>query len=166
MEPQRETKIKASDRRRAAGSRGQVNLPPSRWRSVMNEATTVKSKPAKAAPVSSIFDMPKFDLPKLEVPAAFREIAEKSVAQAKETYERVKAAAEEATDLLEDTYTTAAKGAADYNLKIIEAARANTNAAFDYARELLDVKSVSEVVELSTAHARKQFEALSEQTKE
>ena len=78
----------------------------------------------------------------------------------------MKAAAEEATDLLEDTYTTAAKGAADYNLKIIEAARANTNAAFDYARELLDVKSVSEVVELSTAHARKQFEALSEQTKE
>ncbi len=137
----------------------------------MNEATTVKSKPTKAAPVSSIFDLPKFDLPKfdlpkLEVPAAFREIAEKSVAQAKETYERVKAAAEEATDLLEDTYTTAAKGAADYNLKIIEAARANTNAAFDYARELLDVKSVSEVVELSTAHARKQFEALSEQTKE
>src|SRR6266700_5362647 len=139
----------------------------------MNEATTsVKSKPVKAAaPVSSIFDMPKFDLPKfdlpkLEVPAAFREIAEKSVAQAKETYERVKAAAEEATDLLEDTYTTAAKGAADYNLKIIEAARANTNAAFDYARELLDVKSVSEVVELSTAHARKQFEAVSEQSKE
>jgi phasin len=136
----------------------------------MNEAT-MKSKTAKSTvPVSSIFelpkfDLPKFDLPKLEVPAAFREIAEKGVAQAKDAYERVKAAAEEATDLLEDTYTTAAKGAADYNLKVIEAARANTNAAFDYARELLDVKSFSEVVELSTAHARKQFEAVSEQTK-
>ena len=82
------------------------------------------------------------------------------------TYERVKAAAEEATDVLEDTYTTAAKGAADYNLKVIEAARTNTNAAFDYARELLDVKSISEVLELSTAHARKQFETVSEQTKE
>ena len=64
----------------------------------MNEATTtVKSKPAKpVAPVSSIFelpkfDLPKFDLPKLEVPAAFREIAEKGVAQAKDAYERVKA---------------------------------------------------------------------------
>src|SRR6266852_3237394 len=119
----------------------------------MNEATTtVKSKPAKpVAPVSSIFelpkfDLPKFDLPKLEVPAAFREIAEKGVAQAKDAYERVKAAA--------------------YNLKVIEAARANTNAAFDYARELLDVKSFSEIIELSTAHARKQFEAVSEQTKE
>src|SRR5438105_2566194 len=126
----------------------------------MNEATTVKTKVAKtAAPINSIFelpkfDLPKFDLPKLEVPAAFREIAEKSVAQAKDAYERVKAAAEEATDLLEDTYTTAAKGAADYNLKVIEAARANTNAAFDYARELLDAKSLSDVVELSTAHTR------------
>jgi len=138
----------------------------------MTETTSVKTKPGKAAaPVSSIFelpkfDLPKFDLPKLEVPAAFREIAEKGVAQAKDAYERVKAAAEEATDLLEDTYTTAAKGAADYNLKVIEAARTNTNAAFDYARELLDVKSFSEIIELSTAHARKQFEAVSEQTKE
>jgi phasin len=137
----------------------------------MTEAT-MKSKAAKSTPpVSSIFelpkfDLPKFDLPKLEVPAAFREIAEKSVAQAKDAYERVKAAAEEATDLLEDTYTTAAKGAADYNLKVIEAARTNTNAAFDYARELLDVKSFSDVIELSTAHARKQFETVSEQTKE
>src|SRR3984893_2782585 len=137
----------------------------------MTEAT-MKSKSAKSTPpVSSIFELPKFDLPKfdppkLEVPAAFREIAEKSVAQAKDAYERVKAAAEEATDLLEGTYTTAANGAADYNLKVIEASRTNTNAAFDYARELLDVKSFSEVIELSTAHARKQFETVSEQTKE
>src|SRR6202011_3333628 len=138
----------------------------------MSETAAAPAKPkAKAAPIIPLFelpkfDLPKFDLPKLEVPAAFREIAEKGVAQAKDAYERVKVAAEEATDLLEDTYTTAAKGAADYNLKVIEAARANTNAAFDYARELLDVKSFSEVIELSTAHARKQFEAVSEQTKE
>jgi len=112
------------------------------------------------------FEMPKFEMPKFEVPAAFRELAEKGVAQAKENYERVKAAAEEATDVLEDTYTTAAKGAADYNLKVLEAARANTNALFDYARELLDVKSIAEVMELSTTHARKQFEAVTVQTKE
>ena len=52
--------------------------------------------------------MPKFEMPKFEVPAAFREFAEKGVAQAKDAYEKVKAAAEEATYLLEDTYTTAA----------------------------------------------------------
>ena len=137
----------------------------------MTDATTAKTKAGKPAPVVPMFEMPKFempkfDMPKFEVPPVFREFAEKGVAQAKEAYEKVKAAAEEATDMLEDTYTTAAKGASEYNLKVIEAARANTNAAFDYARELLDVKSISEVVELSTAHARKQFEQLSEQTKE
>ena len=91
---------------------------------------------------------------------------EKSVAHAKDTYEKAKAAAEEATDLLKDTYTIAAKGATDYNLKVIEIARTNTNTAFDYAHELLGVKSLSEFVELSTAHARKQFEAMTAQTKE
>jgi phasin len=110
--------------------------------------------------------MPKFDLPKMEVPAAFREIAEKGVAHAQDTYEKAKAVAEEATDLLKDAYTTAAKGATDYNLKVMEIARTNANTAFDYAHELLGVKSLSELVELSTAHARKQFEAMTAQTKE
>ncbi len=49
---------------------------------------------------------------------------------------------------------------------MIEAARANTNATFDFATQLMAVKSLSEAVELSTAHARKQFETLSAQTKE
>jgi hypothetical protein len=59
-------------------------------------------------------ELPKIDLPKMEVPAAFRELADKSVAQARNTYENAKAATEEATDLLKDTYKTAAKGATDY----------------------------------------------------
>ena len=102
----------------------------------------------------------------MEVPAAFREIADKGVAQAKDTYEKAKAATEEATHLFQHTYTAAAKGATDYNLKVIEIARVNTNAAFDYAHELLGVKSLSEFVELSSARARKQFEAMTAQTKE
>ena len=141
--------------------------------------TRTKSKPASApAPASEFpkFDIPKFDipkfeipnfeLPKMEIPAAFREFAEKSVSQAKDTYDRMKSAAEEATDILEDTYATASKGAADYGLKLIEAARVNTNAAFDFASEIIMVKSLSEAVELSTAHARRQFEAVTTQAKE
>jgi phasin len=112
------------------------------------------------------FELPSFEMPKLEVPPAFREIAEKSVSQAKETYEKMKSAAEEATDMLEDTYATATKGASDYGLKVIEAARENTNAAFDFATQLVTAKSMSEVLELSTAHARKQFEALTAQSKD
>ena len=112
------------------------------------------------------FEMPKFEMPKVEMPAAFREFAERGVAQAKDTYEKMKAAAEEATNVLETTYSTASKGTADYGLKVIEAARVNTNAAFDFYGELITAKTLSEVIELSSAHARKQFEALTAQSKE
>jgi phasin len=122
-----------------------------------------KSAPAFETPK---FDIPSFDLPKMEIPAAFREIAEKSVSQAKDNWEKMKAATEEATDLLENSYSNAAKGAADYGLKLIETARVNTNSAFDFAGVLLTAKSLSEVVELSTSHARKQFETLTAQSKE
>src|SRR5260370_3817530 len=96
----------------------------------------------------------------------FRETAEKAVSQAKNTYEKAKVASEQATDLLRETYATAAKGATDYNLKIIEFARANTNTAFDYARDLMEVKHPSELLALSTAHVQKRFETMIAQTKE
>jgi hypothetical protein len=85
------------------------------------------------------YEMPKFDLPKMEMPEAFREMAEKGVAQAKENYEMIQAAAEEATDLLKSAYTTAANGTIDCNRKVIEIARTNAHAAFEYAYELLGV---------------------------
>jgi len=124
------------------------------------------TKPVTGAFEMPKFEMPKFEIPKLEMPAAFREFAERGVAQAKDTYEKMKAAAEEATDVLETTYSTATKGASEYGLKVIEAARANTNAAFDFVGEVITAKSLSEVIELSSAHARKQFEALTAQSKE
>src|SRR4249919_1818824 len=120
-----------------------------------------KPKPvAMSAPALDMpkFEMPKFDMPKFEVPVAFREIAEKGLAQAKENYEKVKSAAEKATDTLETAYTTASSGCSDYGLKLIETARSNSNAAFDLYGQLLGAKSYSEVVEKTTAYMRTQFE--------
>jgi phasin len=136
----------------------------------MNDAT-MKPKPAKAATVIPMFEMPKFDMPsfdmpKMEVPAAFREFAEKGIAQSKDAYEKFKAVAEENTAMLETVYTTASKGSTDYGLKVIEIARTNTDAMFDYVEAMFGVKSPSEFVELSTKHAREQFETLSGQGKE
>ncbi|QCK85519.1 phasin [Phreatobacter aquaticus] len=117
------------------------------------------------------FEMPKFDaagfdLSKIEVPAALREGAEKVVVQMKEGYAKMKTAAEEATDLIEDTYATASTGMKDFNLKAIENARSNLNASFDHARDLMGVKTLAEVLELQSAFVRKQFEALQAQAKE
>jgi len=132
---------------------------------------TSKAKPkpvAVSAPAFDMpkFEMPKFEMPKFEVPTVFREFAEKGIAQAKENYDKVKSAAEQATDVLEDTYTTASKGCASYGVKLIETTRANNDAAFDLMTELMSAKSYSEMVELSSAYMRKQFDAMIAQAKD
>jgi phasin len=123
----------------------------------MSEASTSTPRP-------QLSPFPTF--PGVEAPAAFRDMAEKSLSHAKENYEKMKSAAEQATGVLEDTYASASKGAADYSRKVLELSRANANAAFDFAAELLGAKTLSEVIELTTAHTRKQFEAMAEQGKE
>jgi phasin len=133
----------------------------------MTEATQ-KGKPAPVVPLFEMpkFEMPKFDMSSMEVPAAFREFAEKGVAQTKDAYEKMKATAEQATEVLETVYSSASKGSSEYGQKVIEIARTNTNKHFDFVESLFGVKSFSELVELSTAHARTQFETVSAQTKE
>jgi phasin len=148
---------------------------------IQNEAVTPKAKSKPVASLASVFEMPKFEMPKfemptfempkfdmpnMEVPAAFREMAEKGVAQAKEGYEKMKTAAEDATELLEDTFATASKGYSDYGLKLIETARANSNSAFDLLGEVLSAKSVAEVVELYSTYMRAQFDTVSAQAKD
>jgi len=111
------------------------------------------------------FELPQlanFDLSKLEVPPAFREYAD----QAKRGHEKLKAAVEEATELLESTYTTVTKGASDYGMKVIEITRINTNTAFDFAEKLLAAKTPAEVVTLANSHASKQLETVRAQTEQ
>ena len=103
---------------------------------------------------------------KMGTPQALREMADKGTAQAKASYDKMSAATAEASSVLKNAGATAAQGFKDSNAKVIEFARANSNAAFDFANELLGVKSPSEFIRLSTEQARKQFEVLSEQTKE
>ena len=104
--------------------------------------------------------------PKMDATQAFRATAEKGSAQAKEAFEKMTGATAEATDFMKNSYSTAVKGAQDYNTKVIEFAQANTQAALDFVQKLSGVKSPSDFIELSIDHSRKQFETLTEQTKE
>jgi len=104
--------------------------------------------------------------PKTDVSKEFREMAEKGTAKAKDTYEKMSAATTEAADLIKDSYAMGVKGMQDFNNKFIEFAHANTNAAFDFFQKLSGVQSPSAYLELSTEHARKQIETLTEQTKQ
>lgn len=99
-------------------------------------------------------------------PQALREVAEKGAAQAKENFEKMSAAAGEATHLMKDTYSTTLKGAHDYSAKVLEFARINTNSAFEFAKQLSSVKSPTEFFALSSNHLRQQYETLSRQAQE
>jgi phasin len=99
-------------------------------------------------------------------PQAMREMADKGTAQAKASYDKMSAATAEMSSVLKNAGETAAQGIKDSNAKVLEFARTNSNAAFDYANKLLGVKSPSEFIQMSTEQARKQFDVLSEQSKE
>lgn len=109
-------------------------------------------------------DMTKTTTPKST--RAFSDMAENSVTQARETYEKMGAATTEAADLIKTTSSTALKGLQDYNNKFLEYAHANSNAAFEFVQKLHGMKSPSEFMELLTRHARTQTEVLTEQSKQ
>ncbi|MEW6255689.1 MAG: phasin [Pseudomonadota bacterium] len=124
----------------------------------MNE-TFAKAFQDQMAAASSAFS-------KFEMPAQFRDMAEKSVMTARGNYEKFKTAAEQTSDMIEDSCSTAAKGVAEYNLKSLEILRSNINTAFDFFASVLAAKSASEAVELSSSHLRAQYDTLQSQAKE
>ena len=112
------------------------------------------------------FELPLFGLLKMAAPGSFRDIAEPGVAQVKENYERMKAVSEEMADALRQTCSTNAKAATDYGVKVIDISTVNTTSALDFLTNLIDAKSPSEIVNLSVAQARKNFDAASTQSRE
>jgi phasin len=57
-------------------------------------------------------------------------------------------------------------GASEYSAKLMEMMKANSTATLDFAQALIGVKTPSEAMELWSAHAKKQFEALTAHSKE
>ncbi len=112
------------------------------------------------------FEMSFFQMPRMAMPGVFREIAENGVVRLKENCEKMKAASGEMADVVRETYSTNTKGAADYGAKVIEISSVNTTFAFDFFTNLMGKTSLSEVMTLSTAQARRNFEVASAQNKE
>src|SRR6202051_1654439 len=112
------------------------------------------------------FELLLFELSKMAMPGVFRGSAEHSVVRAKESCEKMKAASGEMADVLRETYSTNAKWAADYGVKIIEISSVNTTSAFDFLTNLMGTKSLPEIMTLSAAQAHRNFDVASAQNKE
>ena len=100
------------------------------------------------------------------LPEAARELAEKSLAETREAYERSKSALEAALDTLARSFDSLSQGSAALNRKIIEIAHRNVSSGFDLARSLATAKNIAEVVELRAIYWRKQLSSLAAQAEE
>ena len=69
-----------------------------------------------------------------EVPQAMRDLAERNIAQMRETYERSKDALEGVLQSWERSFDATNQGAVALNRKIIDIAQRNINSGFDLAK--------------------------------
>jgi phasin len=95
-----------------------------------------------------------------------RDMAETGAKQSKEAFEKIGAATTEAAEAMTNCCSTAFKGMQDYSSKLAEFTHANTKSNLEFVQSLVGVKSPSEFVQVSTEHARRQLEAMAEQTKQ
>ncbi len=121
--------------------------------------------PAAATEAASMMDA-AFAYPKFEVPEMVRSFAEEGLKQTRDAYARAKTAAEEATDLLEDSLETSRNSMREAQFKALDVAKANADATFDLMRKMLTATSVTDAVQFQTAFARERFEAFVDYSKD
>jgi phasin len=105
-------------------------------------------------------------VPPFQVPERVRVFAEKGVSEVQDRYAKLMDAVESNNGAFEAACTSATRGAGDLAAKLVDIAKTNAESAFDFAQGLLGVKSFPEAFELVNAHARKQFETLTAQSRE
>jgi phasin len=105
-------------------------------------------------------------MPGYEVPAQVREMAEKSVDQAKKAFDGFIQQAQQAVSAMEGQANAVQAGAKDFNSKAMSFAEANVAASFEYAQKLVKAKDVNEIVRLQTEYMQAQMKTFGEQAKE
>jgi len=96
----------------------------------------------------------------MEVPAAFRDMAERSLMACRESFEQLKVSTDRANASIGKNLQYTSKSVADCNLRMVEAFYASVASTFDLYQSLLQARGPVEVAEVSSAHMRKQYEAV------
>jgi len=122
----------------------------------LQEALKVETAPTIEAPVAAAKDFG----------GNVRALVEKSIVESRGRYAQAKTVAEEASAAVEASYGAARDGVVAFNVKAIEAIKADAEANFELVKSLAAAKSVSELVTLQTEFARKRFENASARGKE
>ena len=108
----------------------------------------------------------QFDVPFFNMQTIFGNLAEQGTTRAQANFAQIKATSEEMTAALCDACTTNASRAADYRTKVLEISHANTTSTLEFFSQLVDARSLADLVDISTAHSRKILETASAQNRE
>ena len=100
------------------------------------------------------------------VPEGVRALAEKSVAQTREAYDRSWDAFDASVMTFERSFASAGQEAIAFNRKIVDIARRNIDASFDLATSLAGAKNLADIVQRQSAFWRQQFSVLTAQAEE
>ncbi|RZN18996.1 phasin family protein [Bradyrhizobium sp. Leo121] len=103
---------------------------------------------------------------RFEIPKDVRSMAEASFEQARKTFEKFLANAQETAGSLEERSATVRAGAKDISSKALTYAENNVKASLDYAESLVKAKDVSEVMRLHGEYVQAQMRALAQQASE
>jgi phasin len=124
---------------------------------VETAAEAVKTVQAAAAEAAKPF---------AEMQEKVRAGTEKGLEQLRSHYATMKTNAENVTDKLEESVAAAHAGTREFNMKVLDLFRTNTNAAFEHMQNLFAAKTVADAVKLQQDFAKAQFEATQAHTKE
>jgi phasin len=95
-----------------------------------------------------------------------KNFGDKTARAARETFEKGSAATQQSARGAQESFSAVAEGIRDFNIRLMEMAQLNTVAALDFAREMSTAKGPADAAALWSSHAQKQFETLTEQSKE
>ena len=106
-----------------------------------------------------------FKGPKFDVPVEMRELATKSVEQAKRAFDSFMDATQEAAEKVQGSTQTMQQKASEATTQAVGFAEQNVKAAFDHAQALVQAKGLEDVMKLQTEFMRNQMTAMQSQMK-
>jgi phasin len=95
-----------------------------------------------------------------------RDLASKSVDQAREAYNRFLEAARQAHDVVMKSSDVITSGAREINQKAVKYTEANLQANFELAQRLVHAKDIKEALDIQNQFARQQMETFAQQAQE
>jgi phasin len=103
---------------------------------------------------------------RFEMPKEMRSIAEASFEQARKTFDKFLASAQQTVGSMEERGATVRASAKDVSAKAVSFAERNVQTSLDYAQTLLHAKDLNEIMRLHSEYVQGQMRTLTEQASE